>query len=92
MAVIVAVLALRLSAFAIGTARFGRPAFVHIYLNKAAGVAFFVSPFLITFIGLPATVAIAGIVCVSASLEYLYISIRNREYDPEYRSVFLEKA
>ena len=92
MAVIVAVIALRLSAFAIGTARFGRPAFIHSYLNKAAGVAFFVSPFFITLIGLPATVAIAGIVCVSASFEYLYISIRNRDYDPEYRSVFLEKA
>ncbi len=92
MAVIVAVIALRLSAFAIGTARFGRPAFIHSYLNKAAGVAFFVSPFLIATIGLPATVATAGTVCVSASIEYLYINLHNRDYDPDYRSVFLEKA
>ena len=92
MTLIVAVVAIRLTAFAVGSVRFGRPAFIHSYLNKAAGVAFFVSPFLIRPIGLPATVVIAGIVCVSASLEYLYISIQSREYDPDYRSVFLDNG
>jgi CDP-diacylglycerol--glycerol-3-phosphate 3-phosphatidyltransferase len=91
MILIVAVAAIRVAAFAIGSVRFGRPAFVHSYLNKAAGAAFFLSPFLIGPIGLPATVAIAGIVCLSASLEYLFINISSRVYDPDYRSVFLDK-
>jgi CDP-diacylglycerol--glycerol-3-phosphate 3-phosphatidyltransferase len=91
MILIAAVIAVRIAAFIIGSIRFGRPAFVHSYLNKAAGAVFFLSPFLIGPIGLPATVAIAGIVCVSASLEYLLISIRSREYDPDYRSVFLDR-
>ena len=91
-ALIAAIIAVRLTAFAIGSMRFGRPAFIHSYLNKAAGAAFFLSPFLITPIGLPATVAIAGIVCISASLEYLLINIRSRDYDPDYRSVFLDKG
>ena len=92
MILIAAIIAVRLTAFAIGSMRFGRPAFIHSYLNKAAGAAFFLSPFLITPIGLPATVAIAGIVCISASLEYLLINIRSRDYDPDYRSVFLDKG
>ena len=90
MVLIAAIIAMRLTAFAVGSIRFGRPAFIHSYLNKAAGAAFFLSPFLITPIGLPATVAIAGIVCITASVEYLYINIRRREYDPDYRSVFLD--
>jgi len=92
MILIVAVAAIRVAAFAIGSVRFGRPAFVHSHLNKAAGAVFFVSPFLIVLIGLPATAAIAGIVCATASLEYLCINIRNREYDPGCRSVFIDKG
>ncbi len=89
---IAAIITVRITAFAIGTLRFRRPAFVHSYLNKAAGAAFFLSPFLIGPIGLPATVAIAGIVCLSASLEYIYVNSHNRMYDPDYRSVFLDKG
>ena len=88
---IATIVAVRIAAFIIGSVRFGRPAFIHSYLNKVAGVAFFLSPFLIVLIGLSATVAIAGIVCVSASLEYLIINISSREYDPDRRSAFLDK-
>ena len=91
MILVAAIIAIRIAAFIIGSIRFGRPAFIHSYLNKAAGAAFFLSPFLIGPIGLPATVAIAGIVCVSASLEYLIINISSRGYDPDYRSVFLDR-
>ena len=92
MVLVAAIITIRITAFVIGSIRFGRPAFVHSYLNKAAGAAFFLSPFLIIPIGLPATVAIAGIVCVLASLEYLFINISSRVYDPDYRSVFLDKG
>ncbi len=92
MMVIAAIIAIRIVAFIIGSVRFGRPAFIHSYLNKAAGVAFFLSPFLIGLIGLPATTVIAGIVCLSAASEYLCINIRSREYDPDCRSVFLDRG
>ena len=88
---ITAVIVVRLTAFVIGSIRFGRPAFLHSYLNKAAGLAFFISPFLIKLIGLQTTVAIVGIVCILASLEYLYVNTQKKEYDPNYRSVFLDK-
>ena len=90
MILIAVIIAVRLTALAIGSVRFRRPAFLHSYLNKAAGAAFFISPFLIKMIGLPATAAIVGIVCISASLEYLYVNIHNKEYTPDYRSVFLD--
>jgi len=88
---ITAVVVVRLTAFVIGSIRFGRLAFLHSYLNKAAGLAFFISPFLIKLIGLQTTVAIVGIVCILASLEYLYVNTQKKEYDPNYRSVFLDK-
>lgn len=91
MILIAAIITIRLTALIIGSIRFRRPAFIHSYLNKTAGAALFISPFLIRLIGLSPTIAMAGTVCLSASLEYLYISIHNREYAPDYRSVFLDK-
>ena len=91
MVLIVTVIVIRLTSFAIGTLRFRRPAFLHSYLNKLAGTAFFLTPLLIRLIGLPPTMAIAGTVCLIASLEYLYINVTKEEYDPNYRSVFLKE-
>ena len=91
MILIAAVITIRLTSLIIGSIRFRRPAFLHSYLNKAAGAAFFASPFLIRAIGLPATMAIAGAVTVIASLEYLFINMTSKEYDPNYRSIFLKR-
>ena len=90
MVLIVVVIVIRLISFTIGTIKYRRPAFLHSYLNKLAGAFFFMSPFLIRILDLPVTIVITGTVCVVASVEYLYINIRNEEYDPNYRSVFLD--
>jgi CDP-diacylglycerol--glycerol-3-phosphate 3-phosphatidyltransferase len=89
---IAAIAAMRLIAFGIGSVRYGRPAFVHTYLNKLAGVSLFLAPFLLALVGAPVTVAsVCAIASVSAA-EYLYINASSEHYDPDLQSAFVGRS
>ena len=84
MVVWIAVIAIvRFAAFIIGSGRYGKPAFVHTYLNKAAGVMLFLTPFLLAVVGTPVTVAVVCSVTSVSAVEYLYINITSDHYDPD---------
>ena len=90
MAIWIAVIAaVRIVAFVIGSVRYGRPAFVHTYLNKVAGVMLFLTPFLLVIIGAPITVAVVCSVISVSSVEYLYINITSDHYDPDLATAFV---
>jgi len=86
---IAAIAVVRIAAFGIGSVRYGKPAFVHTYMNKAAGLLLFLAPFLLVAVGAPVTV---GVVCGVASIssaEYLYINITGDCYDPDLKTVLV---
>ena len=89
---IAAIAAVRLVALGIGSGRFGRPAFVHTYLNKLAGAMLFFTPFLLILIGVLATVAIVCSVTSVSAVEYLYINSVSPRYDPDFTSVFAGRS
>ena len=80
---IVAIVAVRIVAFIIGSYRYRRPAFVHTYLNKAAGVSLFLAPFLLVILGAPVTVAVVCCISSVAAAEYLCINATGDHYDPD---------
>ena len=89
---IAAIAAVRLTALGIGSGKYGKPAFVHTYLNKLAGALLFLTPFLLVLIGVPVTVAIVCCVTSISAAEYLYINIRFDRYDPDFSSVFISRS
>ncbi len=81
--------AVRLVSLGVGSGRFGRPAFVHTYLNKAAGLLLFLTPFLLLLFDLPAVVVlVCGVTTVSA-FEYFYLNCFVEGFDPDRASVFV---
>ena len=86
---IAAIAAVRIIAFVIGSGRYGRPAFVHTYLNKTAGILLFLTPFLLVIVGTPVTVAVVCSVTSVSALEYLYINITSDHYDPDLTTAFV---
>ena len=86
---IVAIAVLRIIAFGIGSVKYRRPAFVHTYLNKAAGALLFLTPFLLVIIGTPVTIVIVCCVTSVSSAEYLYINITSNHYDPDLTTAFV---
>ena len=89
---IAAIAAMRLVALGIGSGKYGRPAFVHTYLNKLAGAFLFLTPFLLVLIGVPATVAVVCCVTTVSAAEYLYINTVSQRYDSEFASVFIRRS
>lgn len=87
-----AIAAVRLIAFLLGSVKYGRAAFVHTYLNKLAGVLFFLSPFLLVLLGDMFTVAIVcGVSSVSAA-EYLFVNLHNKTYEPNFRTALIPRS
>lgn len=86
---IAAIAAIRLVALGIGSGKYGKPAFVHTYLNKAAGALLFVTPFLLVLIGVPLTVAIVCCLTTVSAAEYLYINVSSEDFDPDFPSIFI---
>ncbi len=74
-------------AFAIGYARLGEPGFVHTYLNKAAGLLLFLSPFIIILIGVSASWILICSVATVSSVEFFCIGMHSRDYDPDRKSM-----
>ncbi|MBQ3684995.1 MAG: CDP-alcohol phosphatidyltransferase family protein [Candidatus Methanomethylophilaceae archaeon] len=89
---IATIAAVRLISFALGSAKYGKAAFIHTYLNKAAGVLFFLSPFLLFLFGDAFTVATVCTVASISAAEYLYINICSEKYDPNYRSALMRRS
>lgn len=87
---IAVIAAVRIAAFVIGSCRYGRLAFVHTYLNKAAGVMLFLTPFLLVIVGATVTVVVVCIVISISSAEYLYINITSDHYDPDLATAFVK--
>ena len=86
-----AIAVLRLLSFAVGYSRHGEPGFVHTYLNKAAGLLIFLSPFIIILLGVTASMILICSVATLSSVEFFYISMYSRDYDPDRKSVLLRK-
>ena len=86
---IAAIAAVRIIAFCIGSVRYRRPAFIHTYLNKAAGALLFLAPFLLVVIGAPMTIAAVCCVCSFSATEYLYINMTSDHYDPDLPTAFV---
>ena len=87
-----AIAVLRILAFAIGYARQGEPGFVHTYLNKAAGALLFFSPFIIILMGLSASWTLICSVATVSSVEFFYISMHSRDYDPDRKSAVVRRS
>ena len=87
-----AIAVLRIVSFAIGYARQGEPSFVHTYLNKAAGMLIFLSPFIIILLGLSASMILICSVATASSIEFFYISMCSRDYDPDRKSALMRKS
>ena len=85
---IAAIAIMRIVAFCIGSVKYGRLAFVHTYLNKAAGALLFLTPFLLVIVGAPVTIAVVCCVSSVSAAEYLYINITSDHYDPDLTTVF----
>ena len=86
---IVTIAVVRIIAFGIGSVRYGRPAFVHTYLNKVAGVLLFLTPFLLVIVEAPVTIAVVCCVASVSAAEYLYINITREHYDPDLVTAFV---
>lgn len=80
---IAVIVVVRIIAFGIGSGKYGRPAFVHTYLNKASGVMLFLTPFLLVTVWAPVTVVIVCCMTSVSAVEYLYINITSDHYDPD---------
>ena len=79
---------LRFVALAMCYKRFHKLAFLHTYANKATGFLLVLSPFLLPFLGLNASVIV---VCVAASisaLEELILQLTQSELNPDVVSIF----
>ena len=86
--ILAVVLIVRTTAFVIGALRFKQLAFVHTWLNKLTTMLIVLSPFFVRALGLDISVIIVGGVAMAAAIEYLYISITSKEYDPDRKSAF----
>lgn len=87
-----AIAVLRMVSFAIGYARQGEPGFVHTYLNKAAGVLIFLSPFIIILLGVTASMILICSVATVSSAEFFYINMYSKDYDPDRKSALMRKS
>ncbi len=87
-----AIAVLRLLSFAIGYARHGEPGFIHTYLNKAAGLLIILSPFIIILMGLSASMILICSVATVSSVEFFYINMYSKDYDPDRKSVLIRKS
>ena len=89
--VVAAVLCIRISAYITAAIKYRRFASLHTYLNKCAGFAVFLIPFsLVTGHAVPFCWTVAALTAVS-SLEELIIHLRNKDYSPAEKSIFIRK-
>lgn len=86
---IASIAAVRLVSLGIGTGRFGKPAFVHTYLNKLAGLLLFLTPFLLAVFDLVPVVVLVCTVTTVSAFEYLYINCSAKSFDPDLASVLV---
>ncbi|MBO7351967.1 MAG: CDP-alcohol phosphatidyltransferase family protein [Candidatus Methanomethylophilaceae archaeon] len=86
---VAAIAVIRIAAFAVGYARYGVPGFVHTYLNKAAGLMLFFSPFIIILLGFSPSVILICSVATVSSLEFLYINLYSKDYDPDRKTILI---
>ncbi len=86
---IAAIASVRLVALGIGSGRFGRPAFVHTYMNKTAGLLLFASPFLLAVSDITPVVVLVCSVTTVAAFEYFYINCTSEGFDPDRISVLV---
>ena len=86
---IAAIAAVRLVSLGIGTGRFGKPAFVHTYLNKVAGLLLFLTPFLLVVFDVPFVVMLVCSVTTVSAFEYLYINCSSKGFDPNLAGILI---
>lgn len=82
-----AVLAVRLTSYAVAAIKFHRFASNHTWLNKITGAVVFAIPFVLL---LPCDIPLCWAICITggvASVEELIIHLMSREYDPKVKSI-----
>lgn len=79
---------IRLAALAIGFGRFHTFAWLHTYINKAAGALLFFSPFFITVVSIPVVVSILCFVASISAIEEFVIIVRTKELDRNVAGLF----
>ena len=87
-----AVLAVRLTAYAIAFLRYGHMAAIHTYLNKVTGALVFLIPYILL---LPCDVTLCAVtagIAMVASFEELLIHLTNKKYQTERKSIFAKKV
>ncbi len=82
-----AIIVIKIAALVIGYIRFGKPAFVHTYMNKATTILLYVSPFLLFVLPLSIVMMAVGLVASIATVEYLYINCTSKDYVPDRISI-----
>lgn len=79
---------IRLSSQIIGLIRFHRMSFLHTYLNKATGLALFISPFLLLFLSIDTTFAILLTLATLSAIEDLYLNLKKKKLDLNIKGIF----
>jgi len=82
-----AVLAVRLTSYAVAAIKFHRFASNHTWLNKITGAVVFAIPFVLL---LPCDIPLCWAICITggvASVEELMIHLLSREYNPNVKSI-----
>ena len=81
---------IRLISQIIGWVRFHKLAFLHTYLNKATGLALFMSPLLLVFLKIDTTLAILLIIATLSAIEDLYLNLSEKNLNLNTKGIFFK--
>jgi cardiolipin synthase (CMP-forming) len=81
---------IRLSSQIIGWIRFHKLTFLHTYLNKATGLALFISPLLLVILNIDITLAILLIIATLSAIEDLYLNLSEKKLNLNIKGIFFK--
>lgn len=81
---------IRLISQIVGWARYHKLAFLHTYLNKATGLALFISPLLIVILNIDITLAILLLIATLSAIEDLYLNLSEKKLNLNGKGIFFK--
>lgn len=81
---------IRLVSQIVGLARYNKLAFLHTYLNKATGLALFISPLLIVILNIDITLAILLLITTLSAIEDLYLNLSEKKLNLNIKGIFFK--
>lgn len=81
---------IRLVSQIVGWARYNKLAFLHTYLNKATGLALFISPLLIVILNIDITLAILLLIATLSAIEDLYLNLSEKKLNLNIKGIFFK--